>query len=74
MLSEAEAEIQWAELEQLEDMLRQVTLAALKLPPAVDRRDSLIMIGSFRDRLAAMKDAELNCVSILKMQQFKRTG
>ena len=50
MLSEAAAEIEWAELEELEDMVRQLTLAALKLPPGVDRRDSLMIIGSFRDR------------------------
>src|SRR3954454_11413614 len=57
MFSEAE---EWAELEVLEDTLRQLTLAALKLPAGADRRDSLVMIGSFRDRLASIKEAELN--------------
>jgi hypothetical protein len=74
MLSEAEAEVQWAELEQLEDMVRQLTLAALKLPAGVDRRDSLLVIGSFRDRIAAMKQAELSRATILQMQHFQRTG
>jgi len=74
MLSEAEAEIEWAELEKLEDMVRRLTMAALKLPPGVDRRDSLMIIGSFRDRIAAMKQTEVNRASIMQTQQFERTG
>jgi hypothetical protein len=73
-MSEAEPEIQWAELEQLEDMVRQLTMAALKLPPGVDRRDSLMIIGSFRDRIAVMKQTEVNRASIMQTQQFERTG
>jgi hypothetical protein len=68
MLSEAEPEIQWAELEQLEDMVCQLTVAALKLPAGADRRDSLIIIGNFRDRIAAMKQNELNRASIVQMR------
>jgi uncharacterized protein (UPF0216 family) len=74
MLSEAEAEIEWAELEKLEDMVRRLTMAALKLPPGVDRRDSLMIIGSFGDRIAAMKQTEVNRASIMQTQQFERTG
>jgi hypothetical protein len=33
MLSEAEAEVRWAELEQLEDMVRQLTPAASNFQP-----------------------------------------
>ena len=73
-MSEAEPEIQWAELEQLEDMVRQLTMAALKLPPGVDRRDSLMIIGSFRDRIAAIKQSELDGAGIKPMQHFRRTG
>jgi uncharacterized protein (UPF0216 family) len=74
MLSKAEAELRWAELEQLEDMVGQLTLAAFKLPAGVERRDSLMMIGSFRDRIAAIKQSELKRASIMQMQQFKRTA
>jgi hypothetical protein len=52
MLSEPEER---AELERLEDMLGQLTLAALKPPAGADRRDSLMMIGSFRGRIAAIR-------------------
>jgi hypothetical protein len=55
-------------------MVRQLTLAALKLPAGVDRRDSLMTIGIFRDRIAAIKQSELNRASIMHMQHFKRTG
>ena len=72
MLSEAEPEIQWAELEQLEDMVCQLTVAALKLPPGVERRDSLRIIGGFRDKIATLKKSELN--RIIQTQHFKRTG
>jgi hypothetical protein len=41
-------------------MVRQLTLAALKLPPGAERRDSLSAIGSFRQRMAAIKESELN--------------
>jgi hypothetical protein len=64
MLSEPEER---AELERLEDMLGQLTLAALKPPAGADRRDSLMMIGSFRGRIAAIKEAELNRASIMQM-------
>jgi len=47
------------ELLELEEMLPQLVVRALKLPPGADRRDTLILIGSFRDRIVAMKWAEL---------------
>jgi hypothetical protein len=71
-MSHDEVRTQWAELEELEDMVRQLTLAALKLPPGVERRDSLMMIGSFRQRIAAMKQSELNRGIIIQMQPLKR--
>jgi hypothetical protein len=72
-MSHDEVRTQWAELEELEDMVRQLTLAALKLPPGVERRDSLMMIGSFRQRIAAMKQSELNRGIIIQMRPLKRT-
>jgi hypothetical protein len=73
-MSEGEVRTQWAELQELEDIVRQLTLTALKLPPGVERRDSLVMIGSFRDRIAAMRQSELNHAIIMQMRFLKRTG
>jgi hypothetical protein len=72
-MSDDEARTRWAELEQLERMVGQLTLAALKLMPGVDRRDSLMMIGSFRNRIAAMKQSELNRGIIIHMRPLTRT-
>jgi hypothetical protein len=36
-------------------MAGELMVVALKLSPGVKRRDSLMLIGSFRDRIAAMK-------------------
>ena len=44
----------WAELHQLEKMVGKLTFTALKLSPGVERRDSPISIGNFRNRIAAM--------------------
>jgi hypothetical protein len=65
---------QWAELQELEDLVRQLTLTALKLPPGVERRDSLVIIGSFRERIAVMRQSELNRTIIMQMRLLKRTG
>jgi ATP/maltotriose-dependent transcriptional regulator MalT len=40
-----------AQLAELEAILRQLTLAALKLPPGDERRDALTGIDNFRQRL-----------------------
>ena len=45
----------WTELLELEEMIGELTMSALKLVPGRDRRDSLISNGSFRDRIAALK-------------------
>ena len=47
--------MEWAALQELEKMVGKLTFTALKLSPGVERRDSLILIGSFRNRIAAMK-------------------
>src|SRR3954451_11597472 len=47
--------MEWAALQELEKMVGKLTFTALKLAPGVERRDSLILIGSFRNRIAAMK-------------------
>src|SRR3954464_9255992 len=54
-----EVRTRWTELLELEEMLPQLVVRALKLPPGAHRRDTLILIGSFRDRIVAMKWAEL---------------
>jgi hypothetical protein len=41
-------------------MLSQLMVSALKLPPGAEKRDSLILIGCFRERIAAMKWAEVD--------------
>jgi hypothetical protein len=56
----AEVRTRWSELLELEDMVAHLMVSALKLPPGVERRDSLILIGCFRDRIAAMKWAEVD--------------
>ena len=55
MMKEGEVRMEWAELQELEKMVGKLTFTALKLSPGVERRDSLISIGSFRNRIAAMK-------------------
>lgn len=44
---------------ELEATVRQLTLTALKLPPGAERRDSLWAIGTFRRRIAVIRDSEL---------------
>jgi hypothetical protein len=45
----------WAELQQLEEMAAEMIVIAFRLPPGVQRHDSLMLIDSFRNRIAAMK-------------------
>jgi hypothetical protein len=71
MMIDSETRSRWAELQELEDIVRELTLSALKLPPGLQRSESLIMIGSFRQRVAAMKESEL---AIAKMRNLKRTA
>jgi len=61
---------------ELEEMLPQLVVRALKLPPGADRRDTLILIGSFRDRIIAMKWAELNRATADRRKRLakKRNG
>ena len=51
--------MEWAALQELEKMVGKLTFTALKLSPGVERRYSLILIGSFRNRIAAMKRSGL---------------
>jgi hypothetical protein len=44
-----------AELQQLEEMAAEMIVIAFRLPPGVERHDSLMLIDSFRNRIAAMK-------------------
>ena len=62
----------WTELLELEEMLPQLVVRALKLPPGADRRDTLILIGSFRDRIIAMKWAELNRATAHRRKRLAR--
>jgi hypothetical protein len=57
------------ELAELEAILRQLTLAALKLPPGDERRENLMTIGRFRERIAAWKQAALALATMLELKQ-----
>ena len=59
-MSKPEVRTRWTELLELEEMLSQLMVSALKLPPGAEKRDSLILIGCFRERIAAMKWAEVD--------------
>jgi len=61
--TEGEVRMEWAALQELEKMVGKLTFIALKLSPGVERRESLISIGSFRDRIAAMKRSGLEAVT-----------
>ena len=58
-MSKPDVRTRWTELLEVEEMLRQLVASALKLPRGVKRRDSLILIGRFRERIDAMKWAEV---------------
>ena len=53
------------QLAELEEMLRSLTLAALKLAPGEERRDCLRSICSFRERIGAIKQAEFDRATIV---------
>jgi hypothetical protein len=72
-MSDPELRSRWAELKELDSMVRQRTLTALTLSPGLERRESLLLIGSFRDRIAAIKQAEI-AVQSMKMHCFRRTA
>jgi hypothetical protein len=55
----------WTELLELEELLPQLVVTALKLP-RVERRDSLNLIGRFRERIDAMKWAEVTRFSTMQ--------
>ena len=65
-MSKPEVRTRWTELLDLEELLSQLMVSALKLTPGVERRDSLMLIGSFRDRIAAMKQSELEATSTIR--------
>jgi hypothetical protein len=44
-----------AELQNLEEMAGKIVVAAFNLPPGVSRYESLMLIDSFCERIAAMK-------------------
>jgi len=67
-----EVRTRWTELLELEELLPQLVVRALKLPPGADRRDTLILIGSFRDRIIAMKWAELNRATAHRRKRLAR--
>jgi hypothetical protein len=64
--TEGEVHRQGAELQRLEEMAGELMVIAFNLPPGVERRDSLMLIGSFRDRIAAMKPSELEATSTIR--------
>src|SRR3954447_10377408 len=72
-----EVRTRWTELLELEEMLPHLLVSALKLPPGGERRDTLILIGSFRDRIIAMKWAELTRATAHRTKKWlarKRNG
>jgi len=65
-MSKPEVRTRWTELLELEELLSQLMVSALKLPPGVGRRDSLVLIGCFRERINAMKWAEVDRFSTMQ--------
>jgi hypothetical protein len=51
---------------ELEGMLSQLMVSALELPPGAEKRDGLMLIGCFRERIAGMKWAELDRANALR--------
>ena len=66
---ESELRLHWAELQELEQNVTEMIVTALKLAPGIERRDSLVVIGSFRARIAAMKRSELARASKMHRQR-----
>ena len=53
-MTKTEARTGWKELLELEEMPSpQLMVSALKLPPGAEKRDSVILIGCFRERIAS---------------------
>ena len=44
-----------ADLQQLDQLAGELMVTALTLPPGVERRDSIITVGSFHNRIAAIR-------------------
>jgi len=44
----------------LEELLAQLSVTALTLPPGSEKQDSLVKIGRFRERITSMKRAEVD--------------
>jgi hypothetical protein len=65
-MSKSEMRTRWTELLELEELLSQLMVTALKLPPSLKRRNSLVSIGCFRDRIIAMKRAEVDRFSTMQ--------
>ena len=70
-MSKPEVRTRWTELLELEKMLSQLMVSALELPPGAEKRDSLILIGRFRERIAAMKWAEVDKPTHCRRQVVK---
>src|SRR4051812_28319567 len=67
-----EGRTRWTELLELEEMLPQLVVSAHKLPPGAERRDTLILIGSFRDGIIAMKWGELKRATAHRRKRLAR--
>ena len=65
-MSKTEARTRWTELLQLEEMLSELMVSALELPPGAEERDSLKLIGWFRERIAALSWAEVDRTNTLQ--------
>ena len=59
MTRESELRLHWAELQELDQKVIELTATALKLAPGLERRDSLVVIGIFRARIDGLKRSEL---------------
>ena len=66
LIKEGEVSRQGVQLQQLQEMAGELMVIAFNLPSGVERRDSLMLIGSFRDRIAAMKQSELEATSTIR--------
>jgi len=74
MRKEGEVPRQWAELQELEQMAGEMIASAYRLSPGVERHDSLMLIDSFRERIAAMKRSGLGALSQRKAARRKPAG
>jgi len=65
-MSKPEVRTRWTELLELEELLSQLVVSALKLPAGLERRDSLFLISCFCERISAMKWPEVDRVSTIQ--------